>query len=195
MSDQPPGESPEAEPPVAEEPAPGEPEKAEDAPAPAEAAPAEEAAPGAEADAPGAEAAAPAAEAADAAPTGEMWVYLDKEGAVQGPFPKDQIRGWYAAGYLEPTLKIKPEGGAEFKDLQDVPELQAPPAAAPAYGGYGGGGAANGGGGAAPGPIEVPEGKLLGEVKNWNDEKGFGFVIPDGVLLHSLARTAPKLTC
>ena len=197
MSDQAPGESLEAEPPVAEEPAPREPEKAEDAPAPAEAAPAEKAAPGAKVDAPGAEADAPAAEAtaaAAAAPTGEMWVYLDKQGAVQGPFAKDQIRSWYAGGYLEPTLKIKPEGGAEFKDLQDVPELQAPQAAAPAYDGYGGGGAANGGDGAAPGPIEVPEGKRLGEVKSWNDDKGFGFIIPDGVLPPSLARTTPKLT-
>jgi hypothetical protein len=34
---------------------------------------------------------------------------------------------------------------------------------------------------AAPsGPIVIPEGKLLGEVKNWNDEKGFGFIIPEG---------------
>lgn len=25
-----------------------------------------------------------------------------------------------------------------------------------------------------------PEGKLTGEIKNWNDEKGFGFVVPSG---------------
>ena len=25
-----------------------------------------------------------------------------------------------------------------------------------------------------------PEGKLTGEIKNWNDEKGFGFVVPQG---------------
>ena len=29
-----------------------------------------------------------------------------------------------------------------------------------------------------PSQITIPEGKLLGEVKNWNDEKGFGFIIP-----------------
>ena len=33
-----------------------------------------------------------------------------------------------------------------------------------------------------PSQITIPEGKLLGEVKNWNDEKGFGFLIPTGVL-------------
>ena len=35
----------------------------------------------------------------------------------------------------------------------------------------------------APGPaapMAIPEGKLVGEVKNWNDEKGFGFIIPEG---------------
>ncbi len=35
------------------------------------------------------------------------WVYLDKQGAEQGPFPTEQMKQWFAAGYLDPTLKVK----------------------------------------------------------------------------------------
>ena len=114
-------------------------------------------------------------------PTGDNWVYLDNDGTEQGPFTTEQMKGWFVAGYMQPTRMVKPVGGTgDFVAMSTVPDLTTPaavppgmmmfqqPDAAPAV---------------APGPIVVPPGKNLGEVKNWIDEKGFGFIIPDGALL------------
>jgi hypothetical protein len=115
------------------------------------------------------------------------WMYLDKAGAEQGPFSTEQMKQWSAAGYLDPTLQVKHPHTGAWLDLGAVLELQpapsGPPAPQPAgVGGaysadfFGGGGGGHGGHNGA-----IPEGKVQGEVKNWNDEKGFGFIVPDGM--------------
>eukprot|EP01050_Picozoa_sp_SAG11_P010911 SAG11_NODE_1120_length_5789_cov_12.068190_6_plen_446_part_00 len=184
-----------AEVPPATEPAAVAPVEA--APAAGETAPAADVAPAAADSAPPAASgevateATPSAAEAATAPTeapvtaDTKWVYLDDAGAQQGPFGTTEISGWYAAGYLKGHHQVKQEGSeAPFQPLSEVPALApaaAPPAAAPV--GYGGEMAAMmptpgyAAAGAATGP---PAGKLLGEVKNWNEEKGFGFIIPSG---------------
>jgi hypothetical protein len=64
-----------------------------------------------------------------------MW-YVSRGGAVEGPFPEDQLRGALARGELAGTL-VCPVGGTEWHPAESA--LGAPPAAAtyaspPAYG-------------------------------------------------------------
>jgi cold shock CspA family protein len=131
--------------------------------------------------------------------TGETkWVYTDDQGAQQGPFTTAEVNGWFTAGYLQGDRLIKKDGeDGEFVPLSSVPELCAPAAAPPAAAQPQAGYVDPNAYGMQPqmmmpqqpvGPpakvdpsqINIPEGKLLGEVKNWNDEKGFGFLIPTG---------------
>ena len=92
---------------------------------------------------------------------------------------------WFAAGYLAGDRKVKKEKDTgEFFALSTVAELQPPPAAAqPAYQPVPSVGAPA----SQPNPAAL-EGKIIGEVKNWNEEKGFGFIIPtngsDDVFAH-----------
>ena len=105
------------------------------------------------------------------------WTYLDDNGVQQGPFSTEEICSWYAAGYLNGERKIKKENSeGDFVALSTIPELAPAPAAAPVQQAY------------QPVPtVGKPEsepdpaaleGKLMGDVKNWNEEKGFGFIIP-----------------
>ena len=120
-------------------------------------------------------------------------MYTDDQGAQQGPFTTAEVNGWFTAGYLQGERMVKQDGtDGEFAPLSSVPELCAAAAPPPAMDPMmmqqqqqqqqmmmqQPGMDPMGGGGAPGGPITIPEGKLLGEIKNWNDEKGFGFVIP-----------------
>ena len=111
----------------------------------------------------------PAAAALGAA----KWVYLDDSNTQQGPFSTEEISAWLAAGYLDLDRKFKhieEENSGDFVALRSIPELSlrqgfqpVPWVGAPVP---------------APDPSALV-GKSTGEVKNWNDEKGFGFIVPD----------------
>ena len=110
--------------------------------------------------------AAPPADAGAPPAGGEKkWVYLDDSGAQQGPFSTTEMNSWFAGGFLEADRKVKEEGSSstDFADLSSIPELSAAA--------LGGNQNRIGGGG--------PK-MFVGEVKTWDGEKGFGFIVPQG---------------
>lgn len=50
----------------------------------------------------------------------EGWQYVDPKGNVQGPFALDQIREWFAAGFLKPTLNMRCNPQDPFVPLQEL---------------------------------------------------------------------------
>eukprot|EP01043_Picozoa_sp_COSAG02_P059126 COSAG02_NODE_7477_length_2995_cov_1.468577_1_plen_324_part_00 len=47
-----------------------------------------------------------------------QWVYLDQQGAQQGPFSTDEMRGWYTGGFFQGSLQVRPAAAAgEFAPL------------------------------------------------------------------------------
>jgi hypothetical protein len=52
-----------------------------------------------------------------------VWHYVDASNKVQGPFTSQQIKGWRAQGYLNPTVKVKRAGDVHYRELGRVPEL------------------------------------------------------------------------
>ena len=75
------------------------------------------------------------------------------------------MNSWFAGGFLEADRKVKEEGSSstDFADLSSIPELSAAA--------LGGNQNRIGGGG--------PK-MFVGEVKTWDGEKGFGFIVPQG---------------
>jgi hypothetical protein len=77
------------------------------------------------------EAAAPEAAAPEAAPDAaaapaaaeDSWVYLDNDEKQQGPFTTEQMKGWYAAGYLQPDRQVKKGASPDYIALSSCPEL------------------------------------------------------------------------
>jgi hypothetical protein len=49
--------------------------------------------------------------------SGEEWVYLDDNGAQQGPFSPDKMQQWWQYGFLRSNLLVKKVAEAEFKML------------------------------------------------------------------------------
>ena len=83
-------------------------------------------------EAPASEAAAPEAAAPEAAPDAaaapavadDSWVYLDNDEKQQGPFTTEQMKGWYAAGYLQPDRQVKKGASPDYMPLSSCAELQ-----------------------------------------------------------------------
>eukprot|EP01043_Picozoa_sp_COSAG02_P080547 COSAG02_NODE_19203_length_894_cov_6.314199_1_plen_297_part_11 len=100
------------------------------------------------------------------------WLYLDDDAQPQGPFTLADMLGWNADGFFVPTLKVKHINDANYVDLQSCRALNPPqmagqpavPSGNPGMHLLGGGGGQH---------------KMRGKVKNWQDMKGFGFIIPD----------------
>ena len=53
------------------------------------------------------------------------WVYLDDDGAVQGPFSTSELQSWVEMGYLSPSRSVNIAGGAlsDFRPLGEWAEL------------------------------------------------------------------------
>ena len=47
------------------------------------------------------------------------WYFLDIHGKTQGPFPTEEMRSWYEAGYLNKDLKISQNPSKGFQALTD----------------------------------------------------------------------------
>ena len=47
-------------------------------------------------------------------PEGQMWVYLDVSGHVQGPFPATVMQQWYECNYFPPDLTLRRTEEPEF---------------------------------------------------------------------------------
>jgi len=48
------------------------------------------------------------------------WQYVDPKGTVQGPFDLQQIREWFNAGFLKPTLYMRCQLTDPFIPLQEL---------------------------------------------------------------------------
>eukprot|EP00929_Paragymnodinium_shiwhaense_P058034 TRINITY_DN29073_c0_g1_i1.p1 TRINITY_DN29073_c0_g1~~TRINITY_DN29073_c0_g1_i1.p1 ORF type:complete len:2453 (+),score=733.32 TRINITY_DN29073_c0_g1_i1:150-7508(+) len=48
------------------------------------------------------------------------WRYIDDNRNVQGPFRASQMRGWYQAGKLKPTLPVSGVGMGDYRPLKEV---------------------------------------------------------------------------
>lgn len=48
------------------------------------------------------------------------WQYVDPKGTVQGPFDLVQIREWFNAGFLKPTLQMRCQPSDPFVPLQEL---------------------------------------------------------------------------
>ena len=93
------------------------------------------------------------------------WLYLGDQRLPQGPFSLSDMRGWYADGFFEKNLQVKHITAAAYVDMQHCNQITDLAASAPA----------------AATAAEAPGAggnKHRGRVKNWQDEKGFGFIVP-----------------
>ncbi len=50
-------------------------------------------------------------------PRDMMWLYLDPQGEIQGPFTDFEMNEWYEAGYFQPSLLIKRVYQRNFVEL------------------------------------------------------------------------------
>jgi hypothetical protein len=50
----------------------------------------------------------------------QEWQYIDLQGTVQGPFPREQMASWYKAGFLKDDLKVSPGDSYTFRSISDL---------------------------------------------------------------------------
>jgi len=51
------------------------------------------------------------------------WYYLDDDGVEQGPYPNEDMRSWWEAGYFEPDRSVRIEGASREFDLYPINDL------------------------------------------------------------------------